>query len=443
VTATLIIGLIVACIVLQGFFSGSEMALVSADRVRIRAEQESGGRSVRLLGRFLEDPERILTTTLIGTNLCVVSGTTLFAALLHKVLPMVPQEPGADGHNVELYTVLMLAPLLLLFGELIPKSVYRRYSGRIAPVVIHPLTWLSVGLFPLVSIVRSLTSVLLKMVGGTTSSRMAVSRDELRLLLEFDAGRQPERNRDRQNKDKEAIEETERDMIHRIFDFPEVVVREVMRPLIDVVAVSEAATVQEAADLFLESGYSRLPVYHERVDDIIGLLRARDLLSEDIDASSIRRWIRRVPYVPEAQKVDQLLTSMQRKRQGMAVVLDEYGGAQGLVTIEDILEEIVGEIEDEHDEPAPDIYQVSERELLVWARVEVDHLNEQFDLGIDDGSYETLGGFLLEKFGQIPRTGDQCRTDKAVFTIVTATSRVVEKVQIVLQTPEKHEARED
>jgi len=421
---------------LQGFFSGSEIALVSADRVRIRADQESGGRSARLLGRFLEDPERILTTTLIGTNSCVVSATTLFAALIHRVASDSPVP-------AEVLTVVVFGPICLLLGELTPKSYYRRYSSRIAPIVIHPLTWLSFGLFPLVAVVSKVSSVLLKLLGGEGDSGMAVSRDELRLLLQFDSSSRRERESkgqanhndgsNEEDQDEEAIEETEREMIHRIFDFPEVIVREVMRPLIDVVAISEESTIKEAADLFLESGYSRLPVYHERVDDIIGVLRARELLREDLGQKSITNLIRVVPYVPDTQKVDQLLTSLQRKRQGMAVVVDEYGGAQGLVTIEDILEEIVGEIEDEHDDPAPDIHQRGEFEYIVSARVEVDRLNEQLSLDLEEGNYETLAGYLLEHLGQIPRAGDQHRTNRAVFTIVSATSRVVEKVQIVLQ----------
>jgi len=418
------------CIVLQGFFSGSELALVSADRVSIRAEQESGGRSAMLLGRFLEDPERILTTSLIGTNLCVVSATTLFAALIHQVA-------SDSGSQAELLTVVVLGPLVLLFGEFIPKSVFRRYSSKIAPVVIHPLTWLSFGFFPMVALVRQLSSLLMKLLGGDNHSGMAVSRDELRLLLQFDTS-----SHQVMVDDEENIEETEREMIHRIFDFPEVIVREVMRPLIDVVGTSEESTVQEAAELFLQSGYSRIPVYHERVDDIIGVLHARDLLGGELDNRSIEHLVRRVPYVPDTQKVDQLLTSMQRRRQGMAVVVDEYGGAQGLVTVEDILEEIVGEIEDEHDEPAPDIHQRGEFEYLVSARVEVDRLNEQLGLALEEGSYETLAGFLLERFGQIPRTGEQFSTERAVFTIINATSRVVERVKIVLREPQTGEHEE-
>ena len=422
--------LILLCIVLQGFFSGSELALVSADRVSIRAEQESGGRSAMLLGRFLEDPERILTTSLIGTNLCVVSATTLFAALIHQVA-------SDSGSQAELLTVVVLGPLVLLFGEFIPKSVFRRYSSKIAPVVIHPLTWLSFGFFPMVALVRQLSSLLMKLLGGDNHSGMAVSRDELRLLLQFDTS-----SHQVMVDDEENIEETEREMIHRIFDFPEVIVREVMRPLIDVVGTSEESTVQEAAELFLQSGYSRIPVYHERVDDIIGVLHARDLLGGELDNRSIEHLVRRVPYVPDTQKVDQLLTSMQRRRQGMAVVVDEYGGAQGLVTVEDILEEIVGEIEDEHDEPAPDIHQRGEFEYLVSARVEVDRLNEQLGLALEEGSYETLAGFLLERFGQIPRTGEQFSTERAVFTIINATSRVVERVKIVLREPQTGEHEE-
>ena len=210
-----------------------------------------------------------------------------------------------------------------------------------------------------------------------------------------------------------------------------------MRPLIDVVAINEEASLSEAIELFVSSGFSRIPVFHERVDDIVGIIRAVDILRlPDPTGRRAASLTRPVPYVPETQKAELLLTELQHQRQGMAVVVDEYGGAQGVVTLEDILEEIVGEIEDEHDEPVADIRKRGELEYLVSARVEVDHLNEMLELGIPDGDYETLAGFLLEHFGRIPRDGDVCETERAVMTVVAGTSRVIEEVQVVLREPE-------
>lgn len=408
------LAIVFVCGLLQGFFSGSEIALVSADKVLIRTWKDEGTDAGRLLGRFMEEPEPILTTTLIGTNLCVVTGSTLFALLLK-------QHWGLESG---LYTVLFLTPFLLLFGELVPKSVYRQYSTQIAPVVIRPLTWLSRLFMPLVFVVRSLTRFLLEALGAEDANHLGVSREELRLLLD--------------RSEAADVEEDEIEMIHRIFDFSEVTVREAMKPLIEISAVDETETLDAALALFVETGYSRLPVFHERVDDIVGVLRATDLLGCKDLTLPCKALMRPVPYVPETSKVETLLPRLQRQPPGMAIVVDEYGGAEGLVTVEDILEEIVGEIEDEHDEPSTDIKQRGEREFLVSARTEIDHLNEELDLDIPDvDDYETLAGFLLERFGYIPTAGESTSTDGALFTVVRASSRAIEEVQILLrETPE-------
>jgi CBS domain containing-hemolysin-like protein len=398
------------CVLLEGFFSGSEIALVSADKVTIRALRKQGTLTGDRLGRFLDDPEGILATTLIGTNLAVVTSTTVFALLLREHW----------GKENEFLTVAILSPVLLLFGELIPKSAFRLHATRIAQVVVHPLAVLSTLLRPLIIVVRALTRQLEALVGRDAHATGGVTREELRLLLE--------------HRESEEIEPVERDMIDRIFEFGEVTVKEVMRPLIDVVAVERGDALQEAVDKLRESGYSRLPVFAERIDDIVGVLWAMDLLfleNLDGEAGDIAR---PVHYVPENQKVTELLTDRRLKRSGLAVVVDEYGGAQGLVTIEDILEEIVGEIEDEHDDPEDDIQQRGEREFRVSARIEVDRLNEALGLEIPEGAgrYETLAGFLLHRFGRIPRIGEVAEVRGAVLTIAGCTSRAIDEVDIVV-----------
>jgi CBS domain containing-hemolysin-like protein len=409
------IGLILLCVLAEGFFSGSEIALVSADKMTIRTLREQGTVTGKRLGKFLDDPEGILTTTLIGTNVSTVSATTVGALLLRD------HWGNDDGFLV----VLILFPIILLFGELIPKSAYRMHATRIAQIVVHPLFILSTVFGPVIAIVRAMTRRLEAAVGasGTTGG---VSREELRLLLE--------------HRKSEEIEEEEKDMIDRIFDFNEVTVKEVMRPLIDVVAVERSKGLEEAVDKLQESGYSRLPVFAERVDDIVGVLWAMDVLFLETIAGTAGDIARPVHYVPENQKVAELLTDRRLKRSGLAVVVDEYGGAQGLVTVEDILEEIVGEIEDEHDEPEDDIQQRGEREFRVSARIEVDRLNETLSLGIPegDGDYETLAGFLLHRFGRIPRIGHQTAVPGAVLTIASCTSRAIDEVDIAVQaTPDE------
>jgi putative hemolysin len=420
-TATVGIPVILLLVFLEGFFSGSEIALVSADKVAIRTERDRGSRSHAMLARFLDAPERILTTTLVGTNISVVTTTTVFALLLRQSF----EHAGKPEPNVEGLTVLLLTPLVLVFGELIPKSLFRQNADRVAPLVIHPLSWLSWALFPVVSLVRGLTRTLVEMLGGDGDSNTAVSREELRVLL--DQGRS------------ETIEPREVRMIQRVFDFHEVIVKEVMRPLINVVAVEESETLEQAVAHFVESGYSRLPVFHERVDNIIGVLHAMDLMQADSMEGPVAALKRPVTYVPATQKVEALLEDLQGRRHGVAIVVDEYGGAEGMVTVEDILEEIVGEIEDEHDDPSPDILQRGERTWMVSARVEIDRLNEALSLELPEGDYETLGGFLLERLGRIPSEGEAVETPDATLTVHRANPRSIEAVMVECAAPTEEE----
>ena len=412
--------LILFLVLLEGFFSGSELALVSADKVNIRAQHKKGRRSLRLLADFLEAPERILTTTLIGTNFCTVTNATVLALLLRQSF----ERAGRPDPNVELYTVVILTPLILLFGELIPKSVFRRHAEAIAPVVIQPLSLLSTLLLPVVAFVRLLTTALLSALGAEGEGFMAVSRDELHLLLE--------------HRKSETIEAGERRIIRRIFDFHETTAKEVMRPLIDVVGVEESASLEEALAIFSDTGYSRLPVFQDRIDNIVGVLHAMDLLHTEDPGGQVGSLKRSVTYAPAAQRVELLLEDLQQRRHGVAIVVDEYGGAEGIVTIEDILEEIVGEIEDEHDEPNADILERGEGIWFVSARVEIDRLNETLGLELPEGDYETLAGFLLERWGRIPAEGESLRTDRAGLRVLRATSRAIEAVRIELLLAEEN-----
>lgn len=411
-SVTVGIPVILLLILLEGFFSGSEIALVSTDKVAVRTERDRGSRSHAMLARFLDSPERILTTTLLGTNASVVANTTVFALLVRQGF----EHAGKPEPNVELLTVLLLTPIVLLFAELIPKSLFRHHADRIAPVVIHPLSWLSWALFPVVSLVRGMTRMLVEALGGDSEGGLAVSREELKVLLEQGQS--------------ETMEPREVKMIQRVFDFHEVVAKEVMRPLIDVVGVEETDTLEEAVTKFVESGYSRLPVFHERIDNIIGVLHAMDLLHADDMTMPVTTLKRPVTYVPATQKVEVLLEDLQARRHGVAIVVDEYGGAEGMVTVEDILEEIVGEIEDEHDDPSPDIVQRGDNLWMVSARVEIDRINETLTLNLPDGDYETLAGFVLDRLGRIPVAGEAVETDDARLVVHRANPRSIESVLV-------------
>ena len=399
--------LIALCVLLQGFFSGSELALVTIDRATIRESQEQGQTSGLLLASFRESPERILTTTLIGTNFCVVTSTSIFALLLRT-------HWDAAAH-VELLTIAILGPTVLLLGELVPKTIYRHQARRIAPLVIRPLSALASLLTPLVAVVRGVTGVILKLAGAQARPHNAVTRDELRIMMDM-------------GHEDEAFEAQEREMIHRVLDFPQVTVRETMRPLIDVRAVDQTMSLAEAVEAFVESGYSRLPAYHERVDDIVGVLHAFDVLHAEDLGQSVKALARPVSYAPSNQKADQLLTEMQARREGLVVVVDEYGGAMGVVTVEDILEEIVGEIEDESDVARPMLSRISEREWRAEGRSEREHLEEACGLQLPDGDFETVAGFMLSVLGRVPRAGETVEHGGFTLQVGKATDRAILEV---------------
>jgi len=256
-----------------------------------------------------------------------------------------------------------------------------------------------------------------KLMGGGRAGAFRYTRDELKLLLTNHSSGS--------DMDKQG-----RQMIDRIFDFSETLVEEAMIPLVEVEAVSEKATVDEALHKILHNMYSRYPVYSERIDNVIGMIRTADLLeSEDPDAS-IRPQVHEVSYVPYNKPVDELLLNMQSESFDFAVVVDEYGGCTGIITREDIIEEIVGDIADEHDEPVILYRRLDQKRLMVNARMEIDDINEALGWKLPEGDYETLGGFLLSLFRRVPRAGERIRYRDLIFTIREASPRAIQEVEV-------------
>jgi CBS domain containing-hemolysin-like protein len=244
-----------------------------------------------------------------------------------------------------------------------------------------------------------------------------VTREELRLIFKMS----------RKGSDLTPEEVT---MIDRLFDFAHKTVKETMVPLVEVVAVEDTATVKEVLELIDVKGHSRFPVYHERIDNIIGVINSFDLLDSSLSQGSLTSFIRTASYVPEVKPVDDLLIEMQKQRKHLSIVVDEYGGSVGIITIEDILEEIVGEIEDEYD-PDKKLYRkAGEGKYIVNARMEVDQMGELLPLTLPEGDYETLGGFLLEQFGHIPQPGEVFHFRNMTFTVLSSDERSIGRVEI-------------
>ncbi|MCC6711836.1 MAG: HlyC/CorC family transporter [Candidatus Dadabacteria bacterium] len=401
----IVIAIVAVSLVVQGFFAGSEIALVSCDKIKLKSLADGGSQSAKLVMNAFSEIERFISTTLVGINLALITSTVVMTLYFEKEY----------GKGSELYAVLILSPLIVIFGQIVPKAVFQRRRDTAILWAIYPLIVASWILYPVLAVVNVFTKKILTLIGSTKS--VFVTREELIGVIEGDTSVPRIDYKDR--------------MIKRIFRFSETTVAEIMIPLINVSALSEDAAVRDAICMINETGHTRIPIYSSRVDNITGMLHSFYLLGENPD-EKVRSFARPPYYVPESKFVDELLDEMKEGIAGLAVVVDEYGGAVGIIALEDILEEVVGEIEDEYDKGARLWRKTGENEYLVNPKIEIDVINDELALGIPESDdYETLGGFLLMESGTIPRPGDKIRHGGWQFTVTKATSRSIDEVRVV------------
>lgn len=398
-------------LLLEAFFSASEIAMISANRRRLREMEEEGHRGAGLALKLLRSPERLVATTLLGSNLAEISNTILVTAFLIEVM----------GRTGEMLALLLLPPLILILAEITPKSIGRQFPDALAQRL-GPVLWaLSWIIAPVTFVFAGLSRAALFLIGARHPSQMPfISREDLHLVVQKSG---PEVD----------LETPERRIIHRILHFSLRSVKEVMVPLIRVAAIPDTLTAAQALEEFKATHFSRLPVYHQRIDNLIGVVHAIDLLGEDALGRSVRAYLRPITYVPELKKIDRLLAEMQRQAIHLAAVVDEYGGAVGIVSIEDVLEEIVGEIADEFDQEVAPYKRLGEGHYLINARMETEALNEALHLDLPSGDYETLAGFLIAQSGELPRPGEHIRYRNLRFSIRQADARSVKEVEVFVE----------
>lgn len=401
--------LIIICLCIEAFFSGSEMAIVSADKTNIRHKAQQGDLKSQAFLRAIEHPERLLITTLIGTNLMVITIAAVSTFFILKYLP--------DKYS-ELVSMLLLTPTILILGEIVPKGVCQQNANKIGPLVITPIYWVGKIFRPLGWFIEKYIFVLSKLFNIPKSkNRLVPTKEELRLLLEATGP-------------KSDLKSVEKILIGRIFELTRTTVKELMIPLIDVDAVEENSSVERAIDIINRTGHSRIPVYKDRIDNIIGIIFSFDLLGCNATNEPVSIFMRPSFYVPESQPVEELLVELKKNGQRMATVVDEYGGAQGIIAFEDIVEEVVGTIEDEFDF-APKLHRTIEGgAYLIHAKMDIYEAGELLRWTPPLGDYVTVSGFLLSKFGHIPREGEFCFADGWKFTVVRASRRAIELVKI-------------
>lgn len=384
---------LVVLVLLAAFFAASESALVSISRLRARAIADRKVRGSQNLQFLVEDKNRFLTSMLVGNTIALLAADSLATYIAISL----------DLPSAVVVSTLVMTVVFLLFGEIIPKTIATGDSERWALRLALPMQYVSYVLAPIARTFQVGTDLILRLFGIKHAHRVYVTEEDIRALVNVGA-------------EQRVIEEQERELIHSVMEFGDTIVREVMKPRPEMVAVSLDDAPRRVLDVVIAEGYSKLPVYQESKDDIVGVIHDRELLVALANGSlahvSVRSLMRPAVHVPETKKIAELLREMQRDKFSLAIIVDEYGGTAGLVTMEDLLEEIVGEIRDEHDadEQEP-IAVVSEREAVVEAGTNIEDVNARLGIELPTEDFETIGGYTVGLFGRLPTEGEEIDAD--------------------------------
>ncbi|MBI5628750.1 MAG: HlyC/CorC family transporter [Candidatus Rokubacteria bacterium] len=385
------------------------MAFIAANRLKLRhLAQEGHAAASRYLEAFSR-PERFLSASMMGVT---ITHITASAVATWELLPRL--ESAAP-----IVVTLILAPVMLVLGEIIPQAVARQWATGLILRLFRPLEWAAAIMAPLTWTAGRVVGTVLSLFGlRLRHGRQFVSREELKLLLQTE----PEES---------DVTTQEAEMIDKIFELGETAAREIMVPLVDVAALPEDASPDEAIGLIGTRGYSRLPVFRERAFDVVGVVTAMDLLRSGAQAPTVGSLMRPPFFVPETKRIDDLLSEMQRERLQLAVVVDEYGGAVGIVTVEDIVEQIVGEIRDERDRTPATVERLPDGSYRVAGRMGIDELNETLEWELPKADYETVAGLALATLHRIPRIGEEFDVPGYHLTVLEADERRVVTVKIL------------
>ena len=406
------LALIGLSLMLTAFASAAEAAITSANPFRVKRMAREGVPSAKLVEFILDHEQSHLAALLILKNAALIVATSLTTILS---LTYAPQWSTVVA-------IISLTLVVLFLCRLIPRAWAMRAPETAALTLGRPIRWLALPFRPFIRLLKG-TSDSLVGEGGQGEAARDADAMEAELQLFMDAG-----------EEEGYIEEDERKMIASIFEFDATLVREIMVPRIDITALEVESSIDEALDLIVETGYSRIPVYEVMIEDIVGILNAKDLLTHLKDGESrpaLQEMLRPPHFVPETNKVDELLEELQRQRIQMAIVVDEYGGIAGLVTVEDALEEIVGEIEDEYDTVEPFSEMVSDNEIVFNARVDLDDVNRMMGTDLPTDESDTLGGLLYSLSGGVPKVGDEFVVDGVTMTVLSLLGRRIKKVRVI------------
>lgn len=409
ISGGVLLGLFFIGLLLTGFFAGYETGFVSCNPIRVRhlAEKEGDPGALRLL-TYLHQPDRMITVVLLGTNLSLVLATVAITQYLQN----------------SWLAMVIATPVVLIFGEIMPKSVFRTHPTRLALWLLPLIRCFDFLLAPLAAPIIWVSRRVLGDVHGQKPVAIRLlmrSPEDMRVFVDESA-------------DRGTLEEEEKEMIHSVMDLQTQLAKEVMVPRIDIRALPKTASRKELVATLKESGYTRIPIYNETIDEIVGVVNTFDVLKDPTpENQDIDRFIKSIIHVHDTMKLDDVLTVMRHKRQAMAIVTDEYGGTYGLITLEDILEEIFGEIHDEHDEEELPIRQVGPNDYLIHARTPLEDAADTLGIPISDEEVETIGGWVMRITGRVPQKGEVVVHGRFRITILDGRPNFVSMIRLEIR----------
>jgi len=416
-TELLYLVLFFICLLLSAFFCSSETAFFSLQRIKLEHMVSTEVKRARPVARMLERPEKFLSTVLLGTNLVNTAAAALGTALAISILP---------EHGVLIATAGVTV-VLLIFAETTPKMLATQHAERLSTLFVRPLQFFSWLFTPFVIVLSWIAIGFTRLVGGTPVSKSLANPEEIRTMIAM-------------GEKEGTVEETEAEMLHKVFDFGDRPVREVMVPRPEVIAIEQGARISDFLALYAESPLSRFPVYQENRDNVVGILSVKDVLmaraKDGFDKDgTIDELVRPAYFAPETKRINELFAEMRDKNFRMCVIVDEYGGTAGIVSLTRLVEEIVGPVGDELAEVEKDFEVINEYTFQVDGSMRIEEVNEEMELDLPEGDYETVAGFVLYLLGHIPKQNEQLRYKGLKLVITEMRGRKIEKILLTKEKP--------
>ena len=405
------IGLLVVLLLGSGFFSASETSLMSLSKIRIRYMEDEGVKGAKLVGSLIEKSSDLLSSILVGNNIVNIAATSVSTSLFINIF--------GDG-GVAIATAVMTV-LVLVFGEITPKTIAANSPEKVAVVVSKPMSIIMKITKPIVWVFNLLTGIIFKIMGiDNDGVKPFITEEELKAMVNV-------------SHEEGVLEMEEREIINNVFQFGDMQAKEAMIQRLDMVAIDIEDSYDEIIELFKSEKLSRLPVYQESIDDIVGILNIKDIIflsDEEIENFDIKDYVREAFFTYEFKKITQLLEEMKKEKTQMAIVVDEYGGTAGLLTIEDLVEVIVGDIDDEYDEEEEEIVKINDNEYLVEGSTKISDVNEQLGINLESEEFDSIGGFIIGYLKRIPEENEIIEVEDVKFKVESIDKNRINKIRI-------------